>query len=538
MSRLGDWVRRTFTRDVTEAAPDAQLAPASVPRQGFEYGIPAAGLTEQSVKSQGAGASDRQTLMTDLHDAFLACPWSWVAVNAIARTITGGGVGFRWDREDGEGDTEEPDKPLEVLQAERLLAFCNPREDIVQLLRSTIVDLLVFGDAYIEVVWAGGIPVALYTLDCPSTSPIADAHGNITGYLQSTEQGQEARFEPREVIHISLDAPRSGVFGVSPTYAALLPIKIWLFTAATLKEIFRKGNPANLWVDHPAGMNPTEQGKWIDQHMTRNVGPMNIGRPVVTKGGATVKELQDSQIENLLRTLDQQRDVILASYGVPPAEAGVIESGNLGGGTGESQHRTMEVNTCAPTGSLVVEKVNFLLTRAFGIEGWSLRFNPVDMRDSKTIEDIRDMRLRNGSWSLDRYRTEIGEPPVEGGDQPVLVDRQNLVLWQDMGAASKAGIAMKLRGTALEPAGEPGQPTDIGAPVSLQKPPEAAPEPESLAPGVDPVLSDVAPVGVDGDTPGGEAWSPRNLLGESWSTYSARIRQALAELPDDRDTAA
>lgn len=537
MSRLGDWVRRTFTRDVTEAAP-VQQAPATTPRQGYETGIPVGGLTEQTVKSQGSGASDRQTLLTDLYDAYLACPWAWTATNAIARTITGGGIGFRWDRDDGEGDKEKPAKPLPVLQCERLLTFCNPREDVIQLLRSTVTDLEVFGDAYIEVVWAGGIPVALYTLDCPSTSPIADAHGNITGYLQSTEQGQEARFEPHEVIHISLDAPRSGIFGVSPTYAALLPIKIWLFTSATLKEIFRKGMPPNLWVDHPQGMNPTEQGKWIDQHMTRNVGPMNIGRPVVTKGGATVKELQQSQIDAILHVLDQQRDVILSSYGVPPAEAGVIESGNIGGGTGETQRKTFEINTCAPIGTLILEKLNFLLTRAFGIEGWSLRFNPVDMRDSKVIEEIRDTRLRNGSWTLDRYRAEIGEPPVDGGDHPVLVDRQNLVQWQDMGAASKAGIAAKLRGTALEPAGEPGQPTGTEAPISLQKPPEAAPGTRGSGPGADPVLSGVAPVGPGGDMPGGEAWSPRNLLGESWSTYSARIRQALAELPDDRDTAA
>jgi hypothetical protein len=97
------------------------------------------------------------------------------------------------------------------------------------------------------------------------------------------------------------------------------------------------------------------------------------------------------------------------------------------------------------------------------------------MRDSKTVEEIRDMRLRNGSWTLDRYRADIGEPPVDGGDQAVLVDRQNLVMWADMDAASKAGIAMKLKGTALEP-GDP----QHGAPVTVEKP-EPAPVPPQLA---------------------------------------------------------
>ena len=44
------------------------------------------------------------------------------------------------------------------------------------------------------------------------------------------------------------------------------------------------------------------------------------------------------------------------------------------------------------------------------------------------IEQIRDMRLRNGTWTRNKYATEIGEPACDGGDDPVLVDRQNLVL--------------------------------------------------------------------------------------------------------------
>jgi hypothetical protein len=81
----------------------------------------------------------------------------------------------------------------------------------------------------------------------------------------------------------------------------------------------------------------------------------------------------------------------------------------------------------------------------FGIEGWRLKFRDIDMRDSKTVEEIRDMRLRNGSWTLDRYRADIGEPPVDGGDQAVLVDRQNLVsglTW----AASKAADRHRSQG--------------------------------------------------------------------------------------------
>jgi hypothetical protein len=192
-----------------------------------------------------------------------------------------------------------------------------------------------------------------------------------------------------------------------------------------------------------------------------------------------------------LKFLEQKRDEIIASYGVPPAKVGIIESGNLGGGTGEAQDRTFMINTCQPIAELILEALNFALAKnGFGVSGWRLKFRDIDMRDSKTVEDIRDIRLKNGSWTLNRYRVDIGEPAVDGGDQPVLVDRENLVKWADMDAASKASIANKLKGTALEPA-DP----QHGEPVTVEKP-EPAPVPPQLK-----AFAGAAPPGPRATTP-------------------------------------
>jgi phage portal protein BeeE len=526
---MGFWQRLFGSQDVvTEAVKE--IDPTKTPtRSGFEYGIPEGGINEYTQGMGAATQTDRRSMMQQLYESYLACPWSWACTNAIARTITAGGLMTDWDSDTGEGDQEAPDKPDNVLALERLLKYCNPQEDMRQLLRGIISDLLVFGDAYIEVVWLGGVPVSMYSLDCPSTFPLANEHGEVTGYVQVTEFGQRAEFKPKEIIHISLDSPRSGVFGVSPTQAALLPVTAWLFTAASLKETFRKGNPPNVHVDMPQGLSQPEMNRWTAQYMQRNIGPRNIGFPLMTKGGAAVKELQQNRIEEYLHTLDQKRDEILATYGVPPAEAGVIESGNLGGGTGESQRKTFLVNTCQPIAELVLEKLNFyIVQRGFGIQGWHLKFGEVDMRDSKTIEDIRDIRLRNGAWTLDRYRADIGEPAVDGGDAAVLVDRQNLVLWRDMDAKSKAQIARDLKGSALDP-GEPGEKDD---PMALEKP-EKPEIPPALAagaglPGVPPAPPG-APPGPGGRKPPGSR-PPR----ESWQQrYRTRLREALKALPDD-----
>ncbi|MFD9564353.1 phage portal protein [Streptomyces sp. NPDC059994] len=516
---------RTWWQNLTgggEVLETASARAAKLPeRTGYEYGVGPGGLTESNQGIGAATRSDRRSMLTQLYDAYLACPWAWASVNAIARTVTAGGLVTDWANDDGEGEEKEPDKPAEVLLLERMLAYCNPRENIRQILRGVITDLLVFGDAFIEVVWVGQQPVALYSLDCPSMMPIADEHGTITGYVQVTEQQQRAKFEPRDVIHISLDSPRSGVFGVSPTQAALLPITSWLFSAATTKEIFRKGAPPLIHVDHPAGAQDNAINRWNAQYMQRNVGPRNIGVPINTKGGASVHELAQSRTMDYLKFLDQKRDEIIAAYGVPPAKVGIIESGNLGGGTGEAQDRTFMVNTCQPIAELVLEALNYHLAKlGFGVEGWKLKFQDIDMRDSKTIEEIRDLRLRNGSWTLDRYRADISEPPVEGGDQAVLVDRTNLVRWADMDAASKASIANKLRGTALEPG-----PPEHGEPIAVEKP-EPAEVPARLAPfaGKTPPPG---PARVAAPEP--QTAESRHLL------YRRRLREALAALPGDAD---
>jgi hypothetical protein len=445
--------------EISEAV--SASGPASTPdRAGFAFGIPDQGLTEYNQGIGQATNTDRRSLMQELYEAYLGCTWVWTPVQAIARTITAGGLTTDWDTDTGEGDQEAPDKPANVVALERLIAYCNPDMDIRRLLTNVVISLLVFGDAFIEVVWVGNQPVALYTLDAPTMFPTADKHGKVTGYVQITDYGQRAAFDPRDVIHISLDSPRPGVFGVSPTQAALLPVTSWLFGAAMGKEMCRKGLPATVHVDMPAGTQAADISRWVAQYAQQNLGPRNLGRPILTKGGATLNELATGKIEELEGWLDQRRDEILACFGVPPSKAGVIESGNLGGGTGESQDKTFRINTCQPIAELILEKLNFHLgVQGFGISGWHLKFRDVDYRDSTIIEGIRDMRLRNGSWTLDRYRTEIGEPSVPGGSDAVLVDRQNLVLWSDMQAMSKAMVASKgapaVAAGETPPGGEP-----------------------------------------------------------------------------------
>ena len=189
-------------------------------------------------------------------------------------------------------------------------------------------------------------------------------------------------------------------------------------------------------------LSENERKKLQQQYSIRNLGARNIGNLFETKGGAVVRELGVNQVDKWQNVLQQSRDEILSGYGVPPSKVGVIEAGNLGGGTGTAQDKTFRVNTCGPIQEIVLEKFTFtLLNQCFGVTDWAIRFGVVDWRDDEVIEVIRDQRIRNGSWTLNRARSDIGEPPVPGGDDAILVDRQNMVLWDDLNDLSKANLA-------------------------------------------------------------------------------------------------
>ena len=526
---------RSRTEDITEArkpATPANNIPAKLPeRAGWVNDIPEGGLNDVNASMGASTSTDRRSSLREMWEAYLSCPWSWACVTAISRTVTAGGLVVDWDGDDGEGDKEAPDKPAEVLALENLIKFCNPTSDIRQLLRNVIADLQVFGDAFLEVTWWGKIPVALYNLDCPTTTPLADEHGVISGYVQVTDSGKRAEFKPHEVIHISLDAARPGVFGVSPTQAAMLPITAWLFAAALAKEMMRKGLPPSVHVDMPANTSQPEMRKWKDGYLAGNIGIKNIGSPVVSKGGAHLGEMQSGKVADVMASKNQSRDECVSCYGVPPSKVGIIESGNLGGGTGEAQDRTYRIDTCGPVAELVIEKIQFAIAvNGFGVKDWHLKFPSLDYQDSQIIEDIRDQRLRNGSWTLNRYRAEIGEAPVDGGDDAVIVDRQNMVLWADMNAMSKANIAGK--GAAAVAAGEtpPGGEQLAGSKDGKSDDDEPPPASNGKAP-----ANGKAPPAKP--TANGKPKPAESLRAIQMALYERRLREALKRLPVTETTA-
>jgi HK97 family phage portal protein len=489
------------------SAPKVQRA--SVARQGFDPDIPLGGTTTR--QSSSSSAISRQQDMDDLYGAYLGCAPANTAIDAIARTITAGGLEISVDTDDHEELHATPTQlPANVQAVQDLLDYVNPDDDIRQLMRNVVVDLMVTGDSFLEVTWMLGVPYALWHLDSATMTPIADEHGTITSYVQDCGPGREVTFKPTEVIHIRFDAPRGGVYGMSPTRKLQAPILTWIWAEALLKETMRKGNPPRFHMAFDQSEDLGEIKRFRQSYSARHLGPTNLGIPLVSKG-AKVEEFKTSALAEYLATLDSKRDVIFSGYGVPGRKVGVSEPGSLGGAGAEiGQDKTFRLNTCGPIAELILEKLNFVILGAYGVDGYRLKFGDVDYRDDVALEQLRDLRLRNGSWTINRYRDDIGEPPVDGGDVPILVDRQNLVAWEDLPALSKANLA------AAQLAAEPPEPPVVVAPAGAGGPPAAAPQPSAGIPSLPPA------VGKSGET-------VRDLFLAQFEANRRRAEEAFAD---------
>lgn len=437
------WSRRGVgSADIREAAPPP--TPLRVPSLA-STGISRLGLdpsAQQARYLQDFDDANRDQTMGDLLDSYLACVPASAAIGAVARTVTAGGPLLHSRRAVDSADTRVLGVPAAAKPLQQLLDFVNPKQDARQFFRGVCTDALTFGDSFSEVVWWLGRPVALYDLDAATMRVDADAHGNVRKYVQKVGT-RVVEFKPHQVIQVSYDSPRGSVYGIGPLQMVQAAVNLWIFTTALLKERMRKGNPPTLHFDTAVEVPEASVTKFVMQYLQQNIGIQNIGLPIVTRG-MTLNELKVAAIPELIAVQKEARDIILSGIGVPPAQVSVIETGNLGGGTGTSQFKTFRVNTCEPVGAMVMEKFNYHLTwEAFRLPDVLMLFREIDWRDDKTIDEIASLRVRDGRWTVNRARDEIGEPPISGGDEAFIVNRQDMVLIGDIGAYSKASLAAK-----------------------------------------------------------------------------------------------
>ena len=352
--------------------------------------------------------------------------WVSVAIEVIAKRLVSGGLAIE-EVEQGKGNDANRKALLDFF------GLINEHWDFKQFFYSVAVDLLVFGESYIEIVrGAGNKPQKLYKVDCLTMKTIVDRHGGITGFEQTLPNTIDPiPFEPEQIIRMWFPHPRSNMKALSPLQRVIQNCYNYSVMLDLQQSVFRQGANHPYQIDFPTeDFNEAERQKTA--YIQENTGKKNFGKPAITYGGTNIKPFNSGSIDAIYQKgMDMQRDAILAGFGVPPAMADIIETGNIGGGTGESQEESLLRNTVDPIRNMIFEKINYRIVKdeklGLGIDDLTVSTRYGDYRDKDSVAKIQDMRIRNGTLTVNEARAEAGKEPVKGGDVSIFASGREVI---------------------------------------------------------------------------------------------------------------
>lgn len=432
---------------------------------------------------QGLSQHDRKAILLDLYLQIAACS---SAVDAIARRIFSGGFVVEKIDQDGPDNRQHFD-----LLSEFLLRI-NPDWDFNQLGRSLIQDYLIYGECYGELTWRGGQPWQLYKADCIPMGFYANKYGQIEQFYQELPSSRKRnQLDPRNIIRWWMPHPRTSVDPFAPiekvSDASLIDKKMMLW----MISFFQKGAKFNYYFKGVADRD--EADRFLTFFKQNFMGEKNAHVPPITWGNAEIAPLgnQGPLQMDFDKGMDKMEVTIYGAYGVPPASVSIIKTGAMGGHSEQEQDKMLVFNACDPAKGAFFEKINDrIVKRGFGITDYRISAKYADYRSDKDMAMVEDIRIKNGSRTVDETRMEAGKKPyADGGSVPFIWSTKEVVplaRLEDLEdeqkqtaqvalqtAKAQADLAQTKAKQAKEPPPEPTPPAlaDNGAPA--QKTPQS-----------------------------------------------------------------
>jgi len=346
-----------------------------------------------------------------LMDYYRKNEWVRACVDALVNEVMSQGWEFYV-----EDETESYKRLLKKL--DEWFKQPNAQESSEELLRTILVDWLVTGDAFIELVPSDlGNITELYAIDPQHMKIKIDKHGIVVQYIQKVHGKDPVEFDPEDIIHWKYQSVSSSVFGLSPLETLLQTAAGDLNARDYNNNFFKNAASPRLHVDLGEGIAQDE----IDKFMAYWDKELK-GKPfknIFTGGGATVKEITYKNID--MQYIDFQKmnaQKILAVYGVPPIQIGLIEGSNRF--NADEQRQIWKESRVHPLQRRFANGFNEILNR-MGIKHIRFRFIGLDKPDPMKDLQMQVLKLKHGLRTINELRIEDGLEPVEWGDKPLLL---------------------------------------------------------------------------------------------------------------------
>ena len=270
------------------------------------------------------------------------------------------------------------------------------------------------GDAFSEVIYDNeypNIPVGLKYIPCEYMRFYNDT--DQWGFVNDNH-----RFEKHELIHIKDPNIYDSVWGESKIDVIAKELTLEILANNHTMGIFENGglNPHAV-IEYDKDTKLAE----VNREMARLQAEAENGDAgLLILRGAKYKNIGFSNRDMDYQQLqDRTRDCILATMGVPPAKVSIIETANLGSGSGTAQDKQFKK-------TLKGKAKNFEdgFSKVIGRSGSKelFQYNDLDIEDKLQRAQIENIQLNNGSLTINEVRNGYGQSSVDWGDVPVHFD--------------------------------------------------------------------------------------------------------------------
>ena len=265
----------------------------------------------------------------------------WSARDTVTLTKSGftrNPVGFRAVRMIAEAAAALPlilqdrDRRYDVHPVADLLARPNAAQGRAELLEAVYGYLLLSGDAYLEAVGDGSLPVELHALRPERMSIVQGADGWPIGY-DYTVAGKKHRFTVGEgaspICHIKSFHPQNDHYGFSPLEAAASAIDVHNAASNWSKALLdNAARPSGAIVykgaDGQGSLSSDQYDRLLHEMETMHQGARNAGRPMLLEGGLDWKPMGFSPSDmEFQKTKEAAAREIAIAFGVPPMLLGI-----------------------------------------------------------------------------------------------------------------------------------------------------------------------------------------------------------------------
>jgi len=293
--------------------------------------------------------------------------------------------------------------------------YPNPNETYYDLKYNALRACEKYGDAYWYVVRNNfGEPLEFWTLPTQCMQIVVQ-NGIITGYKYKSKN-REISYSLDEVIHFCYPSDKKAPYGMGTIESNVRLIEIELAIKLMTQKFFENDAQQKVIFKAKRSLSPADFNRFKERIYQQYVGGKNSNRPYVTDNDIDVDILSNSPKEaDLPETTKNNRNELLAAFGVNPAIAGFIEDVNRANAI-EAKSIFLD-STISP----LVQRFDSVLTR-FARKEWNdltLKVMHKIESPSDRTQQLEEMQvgLQFGAISINEFREWLGNyDPVENGD--------------------------------------------------------------------------------------------------------------------------